>query len=313
MQNRNNDEMWIGQKFGRLTVVGFERKTGAGRGWNWIVKCDCGTTYAADPYAVKTGNTKSCGCLKNEIAGARLRKHRRKTTEYKRLYEIFSGMKKRCYSESAPRYKDYGGRGISVCEEWMNSDDGFDRFVDWALASGYSDELTIDRIDVDGNYSPENCCWLTRKQQNRNKRETLWVNYRGERVKLREICEEKRLPYGMIYNRIFNKGWDVEKAIDTPSIQENSLLSKCKKRGVNYMTIRDRLRLGWSEEEAFNTPTAGRGANRTTYGRKLHPKTCVVCGIEFVPNSEKQIYCGEKCRNTVKRVSWRREHGLKTY
>lgn len=308
MQTYNNDKVWIGQKFSRLTVIGFEKKKPPQRGWNWAVRCDCGKEFAADPYAVKSGNTKSCGCLKNEVAGSRLRRYTHNTYVHKRLYEILSGIKKRCNNPNSPRYKDYGGRGIKVCDEWTNLVNGWDNFVDWAYANGYNDTLTIERKDVNGDYCPENCCWVTRKAQASNKRETRWIVYKGECVQLRALCERIGLRYYTIYDRIYKSGWPVEKAIETKSQQEDSLRSKCKERGLNYITVRDRIvKLGWTEEQALSTPTMGRGANLTTYGRKLEKKICAVCGAEFSPNISKQKYCGPKCHAESKHAWFKKQ------
>ena len=93
-----------------------------------------------------------------------------------RLYRIWIAMRSRCYSEKNESYKDYGGRGISVCDEWSNS---FVAFMQWSLSSGYQENLTIDRIDTDGNYCPENCRWATRKEQANNKRNTLYITFEG--------------------------------------------------------------------------------------------------------------------------------------
>lgn len=307
MKQSNRDDKWIGQKFGRLTVVGIEPPAKNRREWRWVCRCDCGNTITAAATSIKSGNTKSCGCLKNEKSGERFRKYKNRVAENKRLYEIFSGMKKRCYSERSQRYKDYGGRGIKICAEWMDADCGFDRFVNWAISNGYSDTATIDRIDVNGDYAPDNCQWVTLKQQANNKRDTVWVDYNGKHIQLFAICKRLGISYGMVYNRIVNNGWDVSRAIETPSALDTSLRAKCKEAGLNYNTVRDRiLKFGWTEEEALSTPSAGRGANISNYGKSFPPKRCKVCGKEFIPKISRQLYCGEKCRAESKRVSFKR-------
>lgn len=263
---KNNDTIWIGKRYGRLEVIGFQHKKEQGRGWDWIVRCDCGKEKVVSPNDVKSGKTRSCGCLHDQACKDRATKFRHNVYKNKRLYGIYNGIKKRCYNKNEPRYSDYGARGISMCDEWLSPHDGFDKFVDWALENGYADGLSIDRIDVDGDYSPTNCRWLTLQQQNRNKRETKWVDYRGEHIQLKVLCDRLKIKYDTVHDRIYKRGWSVERAIEEPSQQENSLRSKCIERGLNYGTIRDRItKLGWSEERALNTPSKGRGANKKTY------------------------------------------------
>lgn len=156
----------IGQRFGRLTVIEetTERKAGS---ICWICKCDCGNITNPISYtALKRGHTKSCGCWSKE-------KHKEVFTKHglfgSRLYKIWCGIKERCSNPNRKEYKNYGGRGISVCEEWQND---FKTFYAWALANGYSDNLSIDRINNDGNYEPSNCRWATRKEQQNNRRNT---------------------------------------------------------------------------------------------------------------------------------------------
>lgn len=312
MQEHNNDQKWVGKKFGRLTVIGFEKREREGGGWNWVVQCECGAKKTVSPYSLKSGAVKSCGCLRDETSRERFTKFKHKKEENKRLYAIFHGIKRRCYTKSEKRYKDYGGRGIKMCDEWINKEDGFDRFVDWALENGYNETLTIDRIDVNGDYSPENCRWITLVDQANNKRETLWVDYRGEHIQLMVLCNRLGVSYDTAHDRIYKRGWTVERAIETPSQQEGSLRKKCKAAGINYGTVISRIqKFGWTEEEALNTPSDGRGANISNYGKSFPPKKCKVCGKEFIPKISRQIYCGEQCRAMSKRVGFKRSHSDK--
>ena len=151
-----------GQKFGRLTVI--RRSETVNKHTMWLCVCDCGNEIIADAYNIKTGHTSSCGCIQRErTAEANCTHGMRKT----RLYRIWGCMKNRCYQKSYHGFKHYGGRGITVCDEWRNS---FEAFYEWAMANGYAEHLTIDRIDVNGNYCPDNCKWATMADQNKNKR-----------------------------------------------------------------------------------------------------------------------------------------------
>lgn len=262
---KNNDPSLIGTKYGRLTIIGFQSD---GRRWLWCVKCDCGNEKVVSPTDVRNGKTKSCGCYHSESSRKRATKFSNHVKDNKRLYGIYNGMKKRCYSPKEPRYADYGGRGISICNEWMDGEHGFDNFVEWANANGYKDNLTIDRINVDGDYCPENCAWKTLKEQNSNKRQTLWVDYKGEHIQLRKLCDREGVSYDTVHNRIYTLGWDVEKAIATPSQQENSFAKKCREHGINPATAHDRIvKFGWTEEDALKTPSKGRGAHKGSYNR----------------------------------------------
>lgn len=137
------------------------------------------------------------------------------------LNVIYTNMKARCYNPNDKRYKDYGGRGITICPEWFNTEKfdgrtskGFIEFKKWALAHGYQYGLSIDRIDNNKGYSPENCRWITNKEQCNNRRSNHLITYKGKTQNLKQWCDELNYKYTTIYMRIYNSGWTVERAFE---------------------------------------------------------------------------------------------------
>lgn len=188
-----------GQKFGCLTAL-YRLHSYHKKGTYWLCICECGNLVEVYLQNLQSGHTTSCGCLKV--------KHNKCDT---RLYSILRGIKTRCYNKNVKEYKYYGKRGIAVCDEWLND---FNAFYDWAMENGYNDTLTIDRIDVDGNYSPDNCRWIPNKEQQQNKRKTKLYTINDITKTLAEWCEVYNINYNKVYNRVYLYNWEIERALE---------------------------------------------------------------------------------------------------
>lgn len=195
----------IGARFGKLKVVGQFHKDGRKL---FKCLCECGNTVYTQKYYLASGRQISCGCVRKTN-----RKHPTHCGSKSRLYKCWQGMKQRCGYENANEYERYGGRGIKVCDEWKRN---FESFKDWAITNGYCDGLTIDRIDTDGDYTPDNCRWVSYKVQANNKSNNIVIRYQGQSKTLMEWCETLNLPYSTIYKRIKESGWDCEDALSIP-------------------------------------------------------------------------------------------------
>ena len=193
-----------GKRYGRLLVI--ERAESASQTTTWLCQCDCGKRKIVSANNLKSGHTTSCGCYSKELTRSRSLTH---GMTNKRIYRIWKEMKDRCNNPNSLSYKNYGGRGITVCDEWNNNPMAF---VRWSYANGYKSDLSIDRIDVNGNYEPSNCRWADTLTQARNRRNTVYVEYRGVEKPLAEWCELLNLPYEKTRKRIRIENWDVEKA-----------------------------------------------------------------------------------------------------
>lgn len=197
-----------GKRFGRLLVVSrSENKSGTVA---WKCKCDCGNETVVRSDCLRIGKIQSCGCLRNELVGDRGRTHGMTET---RLYRTWCGMKNRCYNPNYKGYKNYGGRGITICSEWLCD---FQAFYDWAMANGYAENLQIDRINVDGNYEPSNCRWVTTEEQSNNKRTSRFLSLNGEKHTIAEWSKITGINSGTLESRVGLYGWSDEKALTTP-------------------------------------------------------------------------------------------------
>lgn len=185
--HKKNNEDLTGKRFGMLLVVGKDKdrdKTGCIK---YICKCDCGNVVSVRSSSLNDGNTSGCGCRLYDT-GEKQRTYKHGMSK-DRLYVIWSDMKDRCNNPNTPTYKHYGGRGITVCDEW-NASDGFVSFRDWAIANNYMDGLTIDRIDNNKGYSPDNCRWVTTKEQALNTRRNHRIAFNGKNLTITEWADE---------------------------------------------------------------------------------------------------------------------------
>ena len=204
---RKAKEIQKNEKFGRLTVKYLhhkERKNDGRIKHYYLCKCSCGKEVLVEKWNLLTGHSKSCGCRKQEGLN---KKSLGKSGE--RIYHIWANIKQRCCNKNQKLYRLYGARGIKMCSEWKES---FVKFYEWAISNGYSIELTIDRIDTNGNYCPQNCRWTTMKEQNRNRRNNKIISFCGEEHCVAEWAEIKKIKPSTLYNR-FLCGWSAEKAL----------------------------------------------------------------------------------------------------
>lgn len=190
-----------------------------------------------------------------------------------RLSRIYGNMKDRCCNPNSPSYKYYGGRGIMICNEWLNkeivkypSTKGWLAFEKWSLENGYKDNLTIDRIDTNKGYSPDNCRWVSMKEQSNNTRRNIRIDYQGKSKTLAEWCDELELPYSEIHLRIYKCHWSINDAFEKPLKKysnyreinyrgkKQSLVKWCNELNLDYITIYHRIvYLKWTPEKAFET------------------------------------------------------------
>lgn len=212
-----------GMKFGRYTVISRNGSDSNGSAM-WKCKCDCGNIRTVRGYILKKGQATSCGCVRNTHI----------SISNKRLYGIWSNIKQRCTNSKSESYKDYGGRGISICEEWKNSSK---KFVEWSLKNGYRDDLTIDRIDVNGNYEPSNCRWITNKEQQYNKRCNHRIYYNGEIKTVAEWSEKLGINSTTIITRLNRYGWSVERTLGE-KVHTHNINAKIYQYSKDYKLIK---------------------------------------------------------------------------
>lgn len=196
-----------GEKFNKLTVLNKTNEK-ANKTYLWLCECECGNLTKVKKWNITSGNTRSCGCLKVESIKKVGQQNISHGMRYTKIYKIWESMKRRCNNEKAERYASYGGRGITYCEEWEK----FDGFYEWVKESGYKEGLSIDRIDVDGNYEPSNCRWVTLEQQSFNKTNSRKVHYKDKELTIAELAKKTGKSYHLLYQRIVKLGWSVSES-----------------------------------------------------------------------------------------------------
>lgn len=195
-----------GQVFNRLTVLKEVEKRAGKRYFECI--CECGNHGEYRLVAMRAGKIKSCGCLRNKQNKTVGITHGKRNT---RIYTIWHSMKQRCLNLNNINYRHYGGRGIEICNEWRDS---FELFYDWAVKNGYSKNLTIDRIEVDRNYEPSNCRFISMKDQNRNKKNNVFIEFNGENLCVIDWAKKLDISNSAMQKRL--KNWTLEKALTEP-------------------------------------------------------------------------------------------------
>lgn len=208
-----------GQKFGRLTLI--ERvENNKFNQVQWKCRCDCGKEVIVKAYSLTTGQTKSCGCLKKEQNYINIAKVKHNMTNT-RLYNIWRDMKSRCLNPNNKRHKFYFDKGITVCDEWKND---FMNFYNWAINNGYRDNLTIDRINNNGNYEPKNCRWATITEQNNNQSNNIRIKYNESEYTLSELSKIYNIKRATLYDRI-KRGWTIDEALNRKVAKRNRVKS----------------------------------------------------------------------------------------
>lgn len=238
-----------GFRFGRLVVL--RRAPDRRRGWpRWLCLCDCGNEKEVDSNNLRNNNTRSCGCLNTIFLEERVKNglhwtHRLSTSP---LYKTWNSMRQRCENPKSPSFHNYGGRGIYVCERWRN-------FANFAadMAPKPSPQHSIDRIDNDGPYSPENCRWVgSRQEQMANRRVNRPITFRGETHIVAEWARRVNIDQDTLLMRL-KSGWSVERALTTPlnyklitfEGETKTVGEWSTQTGISRRTITDRLRKGW--------------------------------------------------------------------
>lgn len=222
---RGRTEEIVGKKINSLTVLQKTRKCNKGSDYYYLCRCDCGNYKEIAGQSIKRQSTKSCGCFNRTKPSNHITHHQSKT----KLYWIYKGMKARCYNSKNDKYRYYGGRGISLCKEWLGKD-GALNFIDWATKNGYKDGLSIDRINVNGNYSPENCRWVTHQEQMFNRSNSVII----DGINLAEYVTQKGIISRKLAYQRYKTGWDLVDIVTVPPLKGGQKLETWKKTHPEY-------------------------------------------------------------------------------
>lgn len=259
MVAHNRITMPTGSRYGRLTVVGDPVKNGSGK-LIYRCRCDCGNEIAVEGYSLRSGNTQSCGCLQRERTSRANKTHGLCRT---RLYREYRGMMSRCYNPKNPAFPNYGGRKIAVCDNWRGH---VAKFVEWAIGAGYQDDLTIERVDVNGNYCPDNCTWIPRGDQAKNRRMCITVEVDGKEMCLADAARHFSLVSPLLaQERVRELHWAPLKAVTTPPRgpkvvralgQQHTYKEWSEITGVPIDVLQLRMSRPdkWTADRAFSTP-----------------------------------------------------------
>lgn len=244
-----------GKTFGRLTVIGQEGLSNSGHK-KWLCKCDCGSDYLVRGTLLTQGVVSSCGCYRRDMSSDR------KTTHgfyYRVSYKRWTGMMDRCYNEKSSSFKIYGGRGIKVCDRWHDYEKFYEDMGDPECG------MSIDRIDFNGDYSPENCRWLDVVGQCNNRRSNYWIEHDGERKSLSDWARKYGIKPATLQMRI-EKGMSFIDAVTTPVLkvsrgetieylgERRTLTQWASRYGLGVTTLNARLKMGWSIHDALTKP-----------------------------------------------------------
>lgn len=245
-----------GQRFGRWLVLD-EAGRNKANAVLWLCRCDCGTERAVRTHGLRSGKTQSCGCYNRERIVQSSRTHGLSNTP---LWNSWRNMISRTTNTKDKNYSYYGGRGISVCAEWRESFEAFVRDMGPSHEAG----LTLDRINVDGNYEPENCRWATPLEQGRNKRNNRLLTFNGRTMPLSEWAENVGIDHTVIRSRL-RIGWPVERALTEPVPKRRRkepltfngetlpITTWARRTGIDSKTLGDRISRGWPVERALTT------------------------------------------------------------
>ena len=225
-----------GKKFNKLLVLYKTKKDKNGH-YYWKCKCDCGNEKEILGTHLLQGTIKSCGCYNSEQVSKRAKT--KQIIPNKRIRHIWELMKSRCYNNKNISFKNYGDRGIKICDEWLDKKNGLINFYNWSMENGYREDLSIDRIDIDGNYEPSNCRWVSWKKQCNNKRNNIKIKYNGESENVCYFIQKYSLNKFAIYSRL-RKGWSIKDAIEKPI---NEKKSNTGEFGISFLKDRNKYSL----------------------------------------------------------------------